>query len=164
MLRICSRVKPRRFRPSLLTVRLGRLAHRHHVGRHVARDRRVVGDEGMRADLAELVHAGEAAHDHPVAELHVPAERGVVGHHDVVAELAVVRHVRVGHEQVVVADARDALVVRRAAVDGAELAEHVAVADLEPRRLAPVLLVLRRIADRGELEDLRCPRRCASGR
>ena len=41
-----------------------------------------------------------------------------------------------------------------AAVDGGELAEHVAVADLEARRLALVLLVLRRVADRGELEDL----------
>ena len=53
-----------------------------------------------------------------------------------IADHAVVRDVRVGHEQVVVADARDALVVRRAAIDGAALAEHVAVADLEPRRLA----------------------------
>ena len=41
-----------------------------------------------------------------------------------------------------------------AAIDGAELAEHVAVADLEPRGLALVLVVLRRIADGRELEDL----------
>src|SRR6202012_2828765 len=34
------------------------------------------------------------------------------------------------------------------------LAKDVAVADLESRRLALVLLVLRRIADRGELIDL----------
>src|SRR4029079_2651939 len=39
-------------------------------------------------------------------------------------------------------------------VHGGELAEHVAIADLEARRLALVLEVLRRIADRGELEDL----------
>ena len=42
----------------------------------------------------------------------------------------------------------------RAAIDRAELAEHVAVADLEARRLARVFLVLRRVADRGELEHL----------
>ena len=43
--------------------------------------------------------------------------------------------------------------VAGAAVDGAELAEHVAIADLEPALLAAVLLVLRVLADRGELKD-----------
>ena len=42
----------------------------------------------------------------------------------------------------------------RAAVDRAELAEDVAVADDELGRLAGVLQVLRRVADRGELENL----------
>src|SRR5580700_1465082 len=51
------------------------------------------------------------------------------------------------------ADARDALIVRRAAVDGAELAEHVLIADLKVRALAPILLILRIAADGGELED-----------
>ena len=134
-------------------MRLRRLADRHDVGRHVARHGGIVGDERVRADLAELVHRGQPAHDHVIADLDVAAERRDVRHHAVITDHAVVRHVRVRHEQVVAADARHALVVRRAAVDGRELAEHVAVADLEPRRLALVLLVLRRIADRAELED-----------
>ena len=50
-------------------VRLGRPADGHDERRHVARHRGVVGDERVRADLAELVHAGEAAHVHPVADL-----------------------------------------------------------------------------------------------
>ena len=54
-------------------MRHGGRADRHDVRRHVARDRGVVADEGVRADLGELVRAGIAAHDHPVAELHVPA-------------------------------------------------------------------------------------------
>ena len=44
--------------------------------------------------------------------------------------------------------------LRGAAIHGGELAEHVAIADLEPRGLAVVLEVLRRVADRRELEDL----------
>ena len=48
----------------------------------------------------------------------------------------------------------DAAAAGRAAVDGDELAEDVAGADLEARRLAAVLQVLRRQADRGEREDL----------
>ena len=63
------------------------------------------------------------------------------------------RHVGTGQEHVVAADAGDALVVRSAAVDGAALTEHVAIANLETGRLAPVFLVLGCIANRGELED-----------
>ena len=59
----------------------------------------------------------------------------------------------------------DAAAAGGAAVDGDELAEHVAVADHQPRRLAAELQVLRHQADRGEREDLvavadaRCGRR-----
>src|SRR5271163_3442113 len=58
-----------------------------------------------------------------------------------------------GHEQVIVADARGVLILHRAAIDGAKLAEHVGIANLKARRLAAVLLVLGIIADRGELVD-----------
>ena len=44
--------------------------------------------------------------------------------------------------------------LRRAAIHGGELAEHVAIADFEARGLALVLEILRRVADGGELEDL----------
>ena len=108
----------------------------------------------MRADLGELVRAGIAAHDDPVAELHVPGQRGVVSHDAVAADAAVVRDVREGHEQVVAADGGDAAAVRGAAIHGGELAEHVAIADLEARGLALVLEILRRITDGRELEDL----------
>ena len=103
---------------------LRRLADGHHVRRHVACHRGVVRDEGVRADLAELVHAGVAAHDDPVAELDVTAEHHDVGEHAVVADHAVVRDVRVRHEQVVVADARHAVVLRRAAIERHALAER----------------------------------------
>ena len=111
----------------------------------------------MGADLAELVDARVAGQDHPVADLDVAGEDRVVRHHALVADHAVVGHVGIGHEQVVVADAGDAMAADGAAVDGAELAEHVPVADLQARRLALVLLVLRRVADRGELEHLAVP-------
>ena len=86
--------------------------------------------------------------------LDVAAERRVVREHAVRADDAVVPDVRAGHEQIVAADARDQLILGGAAIDRAVLAEGVAVADLQPRRLAVVFQVLRRGADRGELEDL----------
>ncbi len=135
-------------------MRLGGIARNHHVRRHIARDDRTPTNECVGADLHELMHGGETAKRHPVADLYVTAERGTVREHGVVANDAIVRHVRIRHEQVVVADAGHALIVRRAAIDGAVLAKDVPVADLEPRRLPLVLLVLGRIADRGELKEV----------
>src|ERR1700722_7355053 len=96
----------------------------------------------------------EAAQDDPVADLNMTRERGAVGKHGFATDLTVVGNVRVRHEQVVVADAGDALVVGRAAIHGAVLAKHVAVAYLESGRLALVFLVLRGIAEGGELENV----------
>src|SRR6516165_870000 len=134
-------------------VRHGGVPRHHHVRGHVAREDRAAAEEGMCADLGELVYGGEAAEDHPVADLDVTAHGDAVGEHGVVADHAVVRDVGERHEQVVAANGGDALVVGGAAVDGAALAEDVAVADDQPGRLAAVFLVLGRIADGSELED-----------
>ena len=66
----------------------------------------------------------------------VTAERRRVAEDGVVADVAIVRDVRVRHEHVVIADLRDPAAARGAAVNGDELAEHVAVADRQPGRLA----------------------------
>jgi hypothetical protein len=57
------------------------------------------------------------------------------------------------HEQAVVADARDRPALGGAAVDGDELAELVAVADLEPHDLAGEFQVLRVVAQAGVRVD-----------
>src|SRR4249919_4042673 len=102
----------------------------------------------MRADAAELVDAGEAAEDDVIAHGHMAGQRGVVGKHAVVADVAVVRDVRIGEEPVVVADAGGVATPAGAAVDGAELAEDVAVADGQLDAFARIFLVLRFTADR----------------
>ncbi len=107
----------------------------------------------MRADPAELVHAGETRQDHVVADHHVAGQRRIVREHRVIADDAVVRHVHVGHDPVVVADPRRAAAFVRAAVQSDELADQVAIADDQLAALAAELLVLRNRADRGELED-----------
>ena len=155
MFRICAGVKPRRCKPDRIdAVRLGRPAHRHDIGRHIAGHGGVVRDETVRAHLGVLVHRRQAAHGHPIADLHVTAQRRAIRHHDLIAQLTIVRDMRIRHQQIVVADARHALVVGGAAIHGDGFAKHIAVADLEARRLAVVFLVLRRIAQRGELEYL----------
>src|SRR3546814_14132010 len=106
-------------------------------------------DEGVRADAAELVDAGEAAHDHPVADLHVPGEGGVVRKHAAAADLAVVGDVGIGPQPVVVPAAGRAAATPGAAVAGAALAAHVAVAEPQRHAFAAVLLVVRVAAARG---------------
>jgi hypothetical protein len=88
-----------------------------------------------------------------LAHVHVPGELGAIGHDHVAAHDAIVGDVHVGHDPVVVPKAGDAEVLHRAAVDGAALADRVAVADLHPGGLAGVFLVLRFVADGCKLED-----------
>ena len=90
-----------------------------------------------------------------VLDRHVAAERRRVAEDGVVADVAVVGDVDVGHEDVAIADRRHAAAAARAAVDRHELAEDVAPADHEARLLAAKLQVLRNQPDRRERVDLR---------
>jgi hypothetical protein len=105
-------------------------------------------------DLHELVDAGQPADRHPVTEVHMAPQRGVVRQRGVVVHLAIVRDMAVGHDPVVASDARDATGPLDTQVDGAELANGVAVADVQLGALPRVFFVLGNGADRVELEDL----------
>ena len=126
------------------------------IGRQILRQTRLKAGHRVRAYAHELVHAGQSAQECPVADMHVAAQRRPVRHDGVAADLAIVRDMHVGHDPVVVADARDAGILHRAGIEGAEFAYRVVVADLQARRLAGVFLVLRDCAHRTELEDAIC--------
>src|SRR5450830_1899747 len=59
-------------------MRLRRITVQEHERWHVLRQAGAHAHEGMRADLAELVHVRKAAHDHPVADFHVTRQLRVV--------------------------------------------------------------------------------------
>ena len=69
------------------------------------------------------------------------------------AEPAIVGDVAVGEQHAAVADDRLAAAALGAGVDRHALADQAIGADPQPRRLALVFEVLRRVADRGERED-----------
>jgi hypothetical protein len=133
--------------------RLGRIAGGGDERRQILQQDGAHRRETVGADAHELMDHGEAAEDGPIANLDMACQLGVVGEDGLVADLAIVRQMHIGHDPVVVAQASDAGILRRAAIEGAELADRVAVADLEPGRLAGILLVLRGFTDRAELED-----------
>ena len=91
----------------------------------------------VAADAAELVDRGAGADVREVLDTDVAAERRVRPEDRVAADVAVVRHVHVGHEQVVVADRRLAAAAGGAAVDRDELAEDVAAADASAAVVSP---------------------------
>ena len=87
----------------------------------------------MGTDLHELVDAGQPADRHPISEVHMAPQRGVVRQRGVVVHLAIVRDMAVGHDPVVASDARDA--TGPLAVSYTHLRAHETVLDLVCRLL-----------------------------
>ena len=107
----------------------------------------------MRAHAAKLVNARLPANDGPILHLHMPRQPHVVGQNGVAAQLHVMCNVHAGHDPVVIAHARAACILHGAGVEGAKLANGVAVTNFQARRLARVFLVLRRPANGVVRED-----------
>ena len=120
------------------------------VGRHILRHPREASHQRAGADGDEVMEGGVATDRGAIADMDMPSEEHGIGHGDVVAELAVMRHMGAHHEQVAVAKPRGPTTRGGTAMDGHLLADVVAVADLAPRLLAAVLAVLRGAADRRE--------------
>ena len=83
----------------------------------------------------------------------MPAQGSAVGQHNVIANLAVMSHMRIDHEKVLVADTCYHPTAAGPGVERGELANDVVVADGEDTVLALVLLILRDGADAGELKN-----------
>ena len=118
------------------------------VGGDIARDDRTASDHGEAADAHELVYPAERGDIGLIGDLDVAGELTGVGNGDAAADAPVVADVAVGHEQIVVTDARDAFFLGAGAVDGDEFTKTVAGADLKTRRLAAIGTVLGREAER----------------
>ncbi len=98
--------KPRRSSPTRLApnTAISRSLTVFEYGITSCIDHAVAADERMAAHPAELMHAGERAHPRPILDGDVPGKRGRVPRMTLIAHAHIVRHVRVGHQQVVAAD------------------------------------------------------------
>ena len=122
-------------------------------GKHVARDGGPTSDIGMGSDANVLMYGAKRAHHRPFFYGHVAAQGCGVGQDDVIADYAIVSHMSVGHDERLIADARQAAAFCGAAIDGDKLPDTVVVADLKAGRLAAVTQILRRQSDGGEREE-----------
>src|SRR5271156_856530 len=97
----------------------------------------------MLADAAELVHRAERAHLRVVFDDDVAGKRRAIHQNIEIPQLTIVPHVRVRHDQIVAAHARDAAALHRAAIHRGKFAELVVVAHFDGNALAFVSEVLR---------------------
>jgi len=131
----------------------GRVAISDHEGGDVLNDLGTTTENGVLTDAAKLVDAAEAADDRIVLDDDMSSQGAIVGKNDMVPDRAVMGHVGVGEEIVVISD--DGLAPgARAAVDGAKFAEAVVGADFEVGRLGFVFKILRSLSDRTEREEM----------
>lgn len=100
------------------------------------------------------MHSGQTAHDDFVAHGDVPGQGRGVGQDVVVADHAVVGDVRVGHHQVVRADAGHSAAALGAAMDGRKFADPVAVANDKRALFTAEFQVLGFAADAGHRMDM----------
>ena len=74
--------------------------------------------------------------------MHMASQLRIIGKNRVVAHLAVMRQMHIGHDPVVVAHTGHADIAGRANIEGTKLADGVALANDQLARLARILLVL----------------------
>ena len=102
---------------------------------HVLRDLAHHADDAVRPDATILMHANRRAQTHVILNDGVTRDLIGVGNDRVIADATIVRDVDVGHHEVVIPNSSDRAAERRAAMDGAELADVVVIADQQMRDL-----------------------------
>src|SRR5512133_2239090 len=113
-----------------------------HERQHVLGGHGEAAHEGVVPDPAELVDRREGADVAAVAHLHMACQGGAVGEDVLVPHVAVVGDVGPGHQEVVVTQGGEAAAALGAAMKGAALTDHIAVADHQARGRALELQVL----------------------
>ena len=126
----------------------------HHKRRHILYHNRATAQHHMLTDTAELVDRRHTTDNGKVFHFDVACQRSVIGENTVIADHAVMRDVRIDHQQVIVTHTGDPGILHSAAVNGDAFADHIAIADFGSRRFTVIFLILIGFADRRELINL----------
>ena len=97
-----------------------------------------------------LVYPDQSPDDRMISDRDVARQGRRIGHYQMTTEVAVVRHMDVGHQKILVADGGHPPTLNRPSIDGHIFSDDVVVADDHSSRLPPVLKMLRRGPDRGK--------------
>ena len=132
---------------------LGRIATDHDKRWQILEQGRLSGGHAERPDPAKLVHHGVTTENSAIVHHHMPGQGGVIGQNAVITNHAVVGDVYVGHQEIVIADGGEPLILHGTTMDGTAFADNVVVTNHQTRGLAGVLFILTRFADAGKLEN-----------
>ena len=127
---------------------LNRFACCDSIRRYILVDARSALHHTVTTNMGELVNERTTADDGEIVHLYLTGQLRGIGHDDIIVQDAVVRHVAISHDEVVVADNGLAL-AGRPTMDSNELTQHAVVADDGPCLFSTELEVLRYSADDG---------------
>src|SRR5262249_9802564 len=111
-------------------------------GKHILGDDGPAADIRMCADADELVHAAQRSHHGPVFHDYVARQSRPVDQHGMIADHRVMTHMRIGHDQGMAAHTGHSAAFGGSTIEGHGSADHVVVADLQPRLFATETHVL----------------------
>src|SRR5690606_20925995 len=118
------------------------IARADEIRRNVLTNGAGAAYHGVRPDAYKLAYRRQAAQDRPVADMDMAGQLHAIGNDGMVAHLAIMGDMHIGHDPVVVAEPRHAYVLGGAGIDGDIFAHHVAVADFKARGFARIFFVL----------------------
>jgi hypothetical protein len=115
----------------------------------------VTTDVRFFADTAKLVHTGVSANVGTIFNHNVARECSCICHDNAVADQTVVRDVRLGHNQTIVADLRQHTATRGPTMNGDEFPNVVSLPDSRFGGFTLVLQILRSESDGDKRKDVR---------
>ena len=131
-----------------------RIARRNHVRRYVFKTNRPNPGNTVRADITKLVNQGKSTENSVVMHIYVAGQAGAIGEYSLIRHVAIMRYVYIGHNKVIVANGRNAAVLRRTPVQRHILTDGVPITDTELALTFSQGFILWFLSYRGELEDV----------
>ena len=108
----------------------------------------------MGTNTGKLMHPRKATQNDPIPHMHMPRQSGIIGKNGVIADLAVVGNMHIGHHPVVIANPGDPFVLRCTGIKSAKLANSIAIANFQTRGLTGIFFILRLRPQRSKLKNL----------
>ena len=99
-----------------------------HEGRYIVKDTTEAADKAEATHRREVMHRHASGNGRMVVHMDVSTEQRTIGHDDAIADAAVMGHMAIGHQEVIVADRRDAFFLFAGAIDRDAFANDVVVA------------------------------------
>ena len=121
--------------------------------RNVFQANRTNSGYGVGAHLAKLVYQGKSSQYRVVSHANMACQTRAIGEYGVVAHLAIVGNMGIGHDKIIVTDNRSRSALRRAPAYGAILPDNIPIPNNEAMITPIETQMLWRITDRRKLKD-----------